>query len=196
MFHSEQEEQVVQFIGKDGLEVDQLILPDGTEISLGTQTTLTYRADYGKKERVVELDGEAFFNVEKVEGKSFKVKIRDSEIEVLGTQFNVNAYSWDSIYTTTLLEGKIKWMEASRTDPVFLTANQQFRYNRNLKTGNLSHVDARQYTKWVEGYYYFPGQDMETILHRLSNLYGVRFTVQSESLKNRNSQEHFIVVKV
>ncbi|MCC8153555.1 MAG: FecR family protein [Tannerellaceae bacterium] len=172
-------------MGKDGLDADILILPDGTEVSLGTQTILTYTSDFGKKERTINLDGEAFFKVTPSQKKPFKVITSDHEIEVLGTQFNVTAYSWDTIFTTTLLEGSVRLMSEYLKNPALLQPDQQYHFNRQSKNAKLTNVDASQYTKWISGYYYFPEQDLQTILSRLSHVYGIRFAIQTNGLGNK-----------
>ena len=66
-----------------------------------------------------------------------------------------------------------------------LKPDQQLIYNRNTKKSYLQDVDAQQYSSWTSGYYYFPQQSLQAILDRLSHVYGIQFTVNSEALNKR-----------
>ena len=144
---------VARYVGGDGIVADKVVLPDGTEISMGSQTNFRYDPQYGKDKRVVYLEGEAFFNVAKQKDKPFIVVVNGQEIEALGTKFNVDAYPSDSVVTTTLLEGSIRL------------------------------VSERVSSSTV--YYYFHEENLEGILARLGNIYGVSFRIQSDKLKER-----------
>jgi len=102
------------YVGGDGLEADVVVLPDGTRVSLGTRTSFSYDSRYGKSERIVQLEGEAYFEVAKDKDKPFIVKTKEQSIEALGTKFNVSAYPTDSLLTTTLLEV----LSADHAEPV------------------------------------------------------------------------------
>lgn len=174
-----------KYIGGDGLEADVVELPDGTQVSLGSKTTFHYDKDFGKDKRIVYLEGEAYFEVAKQKDKPFIVKTAEQDIEALGTKFNVMAYPTDSLVITTLLEGSVRLMTLGGGRETILRPDQQFIYNRNRKTASLNYVDARQYTSWTTGYYYFSEQTLDAILDRLSHVYGAEFTVLSKSLNKR-----------
>lgn len=174
-----------RYIGGDGLEADIVVLADGTRISLGSKTIFYYESDYGQSERKIFLEGEAYFEVAPDKKKPFIVRVNGQDIEALGTKFNVMAYPADSIFTTTLLEGSIRISVDKVAQSVILKPDQQFILNRNRLTTEVYQVDASQFTAWTTGYYYFPQQRLESILHRLSHVYGVVFTVHSEKLNNK-----------
>lgn len=184
-FHEEDNSLYSKYIGGDGLEADVVELPDGTHISLGSKTTFHYDKDYGKDKRIVYLEGEAYFDVAKQKDKPFIVKTKEQDIEALGTKFNVMAYPLDSLVVTTLSEGSVRLTSLNITYPTILKPNQQFIYNRNTKKSYLQDVDAQQYSSWTSGYYYFPQQSLQAILDRLSHVYGIQFTVNSEALNKR-----------
>lgn len=185
LFDKHDEQFVTRYIGGDGLDADVVELPDGTLVSLGSKTSFHYGSDYGKKRRVVYLEGEAYFEVAKQKNKPFIVKTKEQAIEALGTKFNVMAYPTDSLLTTTLLEGFVRLTTDNLPQHTILKPNQQFIYNRNSRKSILHNVDAQQYISWTTGYYYFPEQSLEAILYRLSHVYGVQFTVTSEALNKR-----------
>ena len=160
-------------------------MPDGTRVSLGTRTSFSYDSRYGKSERIVQLEGEAYFEVAKDKDKPFIVKTKEQSIEALGTKFNVSAYPTDSLLTTTLLEGSVLLTTQNLLHPTVLKPNEQFVYNKRTRSALLQQVDANRFVSWTTGYYYFPEQSLEAILYRLSHVYGVQFTVKSEALKRR-----------
>lgn len=174
-----------RYIGGDGLDADVVELPDGTQVCLGSKTIFRYENDYGNKQRTVYLEGEAFFEVAKDKDKPFIVKTKEQDIEALGTKFNVTAYPSDSLLTTTLLEGSVRLTTENKSQRAILKPNQQLVYNRNTHISSIFDVDAKQYISWTTGYYYFPEQSLKAILYRLSHVYGVQFTVNSERLNRR-----------
>ncbi|WP_075967071.1 FecR family protein [Parabacteroides massiliensis] len=177
--------QITSYVGGNGIEADVIVLPDGTRVSLGTQTSFSYDSRYGKSERVVQLEGEANFEVTKEKNKPFIVKTKEQSIEALGTKFNVSAYPTDSLLTTTLLEGSVLLTTQNLLHPTILKPNEQFIYNKKTQLTILQQVDANQFVSWTTGYYFFPEQSLEAILYRLSHVYGVQFTIESETLSRR-----------
>ena len=181
----EYDDRITSYVGGDGLEADVVVLPDGTRVSLGTRTSFSYDSRYGKSERIVQLEGEAYFEVAKDKDKPFIVKTKEQSIEALGTKFNVSAYPTDSLLTTTLLEGSVLLTTQNLLHPMVLKPNEQFVYNKRTRSALLQQVDANRFVSWTTGYYYFPEQSLEAILYRLSHVYGVQFTVKSEALNRR-----------
>ncbi len=177
--------QITSYVGGNGIEADVIVLPDGTRVSLGTQTSFSYDSRYGKSERVVQQEGEAYFEVTKEKNKPFIVKTKEQSIEALGTKFNVSAYPTDSLLTTTLLEGSVLLTTQNLLHPTILKPNEQFIYNKKTQLTILQQVDANQFVSWTTGYYFFPEQSLEAILYRLSHVYGVQFTIESETLSRR-----------
>ncbi|WP_418821657.1 FecR family protein [Parabacteroides johnsonii] len=181
----EREVKVTRYFGGDGLGADVVELPDGTQVSLGSQTVFSYDDRYGEADRIVYLEGEAYFEVAKLQNKPFIVKTKEQDIEALGTKFNVMAYPTDSLLTTTLLDGSVLLTMKALPYQTVLKPDEQLVYNRNTRSTSLHHVDASQFVAWTTGYYYFPEQSLEAILYRLSHVYGVTFTVRSDALNHR-----------
>ena len=83
----------------------QIILADGTRVWLNSKSTMKYAANFGRNERNVELDGEAYFEVAKNKNIPFYVHTETNKVKVVGTSFNVCAYSGSHEFGTTLVEG-------------------------------------------------------------------------------------------
>lgn len=105
----------------------KVFLPDGTEVWLNSESTLTYSTDFGSSTRDVKLIGEAYFKVHKDKKHQFIVHISDVELKVYGTEFNVKSYSDDNNIETTLVSGSLsiqKVNENVKSLPFFLKPNQ------------------------------------------------------------------------
>ncbi len=117
-----------------------MILSDGTNVWLNAGSNLTYRSDFGRKDRSVSLTGEAYFDVSPGGSCVFTVNTRDMDIRVYGTQFNVKSYSDEDVTETTLVRGLV---EVSITDPgiraqpVSLEPNQRIVYSRDTRRLSL-----------------------------------------------------------
>lgn len=170
--------------GGDGLKADVVVLSDGTQVSLGARTTFYCDNSFGKSTRTVYLEGEAFFKVAKQKDKPFIVKANGQDITALGTKFNVMAYPSDSMLITTLLDGSVEIATVNMKKHTILKPNEQLVYNRRTGTTELYKANANQISSWIDGYYYFPEQKLETILSRLNHVYGVEFRILSNNLSN------------
>lgn len=177
------EAEVNRCVVSNHSDVDVLELPDGSRISIGAQTRVSYPADYGKTNRTVYLEGEAFFEVAHQREKPFIVKIKGQDIEALGTKFDVMAYPQDSVYTTTLLEGSVRLTTQNIPEQTVLKPDQQLIYTPSLHSVTVADVNARDVVAWVNGYYPFSDSTLDFILGRLSRIYNVRFDLQGPALK-------------
>jgi transmembrane sensor len=113
----------------------QLVLSDGSKVLLNAASSLTYPAEFNGRYRNVELKGEGYFEVAKNASKPFIVKANDVEVRVLGTHFNISAYSDDANITTTLIEGAVSMNKGKQArllapgqqgSPLILPAKFQF----------------------------------------------------------------------
>lgn len=161
----------------------KLTLSDGTKIWLNSNSKLKYPTRFTGKERIVELEGEAYFNVSKNKNLPFIVKMNDIQIKVLGTSFNVNAYSDEDEIITTLVEGKVEVSNLLREQKEILKPNDQ--YHINIHNGNYKKtiVDTDIYTAWKDGRFVFNNEKLEDIMVRLSRWYNVEVFFQNKESK-------------
>lgn len=176
-------ELITKHFGSNGLEADVIELSDGTKITLGPKSTIAYNSLYGKSERKVLLEGEAYFQIAKQKNKPFKVIIDGQEIKALGTRFNVTAYPKDSLFVTTLLEGVVQLTTGKQK--TLLNPDQQLIYNKIKNTITIKQVDADYSTEWTTGYYHFYEQNLRAILNRMGNVYGVDFEIKSNKINDK-----------
>lgn len=161
-----------------------LTLSDGSKIWLNSNSKLRYPIKFSGKERIVELEGEAYFDVSKNKDFPFVVKMNDIQIKVLGTSFNVNAYSEENEIITTLVEGKVQVNDRIRNQKEILTPNDQYRINKYNGNFTKTQVDTEIYTAWKNGRFVFQNERLEDIMVRLSRWYDVEVFFMNTESKN------------
>ncbi|MDR1718416.1 MAG: FecR family protein [Prevotella sp.] len=174
----------------------QMTLPDGTKVWLNSGSKLTYAGDFNRTERIVNLEGEAFFNVTKNQSKKFKVRTSDVDIVVKGTSFDVSAYNDDREISVSLLEGKVvitdktgKYMTDLNPDELAIISRQNLKYT-------LFKDDANTYRSWTQDQLIFYNEDIYEVTKKLERWYGINiklvnpdekqkytFSVKTESLR-------------
>lgn len=159
----------------------RLTLADGTRVWLNADSELKYPVDFPSGPRRVFLRGEAYFEVAKNEKQPFFVEVGGMEVKVLGTKFNINASRLDGSYQTTLVEGKVRVSNHRTAESLVLRPDQQ----AQSKDGHfcVKEVDARVYTAWREGKFYFESEPLEEIAAQLERWYDVQFFFTRESLR-------------
>ncbi|MGV3764080.1 FecR family protein [Parapedobacter sp.] len=150
----------------------QIVLSDGTRVWLNAASSLKYPSKFNGNERIVELEGEAFFEVNKQQGKPFKVISDDQIVEVLGTQFNVSGYPDERHTKTTLVTGRVQ--VASRTNlgsPMAIKPGQQ----SIVQDGNIhiTTADTNQIIAWKQGIFHFESTPLEEMLKQIARWYDV-----------------------
>lgn len=153
-----------------------LELTDGTRVWLNSESRLRYPVHFSGNERKVEMAGEVYFEVAKNEKQPFVVAVNGVDIRVLGTSFNVSAYHE---IITTLVEGKVQLTGGK--ERVILKPDQQAILSDNRF--EVKQVEARNYTLWKDGIFYFEDVDLETILDHMARWYNVNIFYVNPSLK-------------
>ncbi len=170
----------------------QLMLPDGTKVWLNSSSSLKFPVSFVKNSRIVELEGEAYFEVAALydkntsERRPFIVKTSSQQIEVLGTHFNVNAYDNEKVLKTTLIEGSVKISSLETGESKILQPGQQ---TQLMKTGHIhlmEDIDTEEATAWKNGVFYFNNTDLPTIMRQLSRWYDVEIDITDIPQKRFN----------
>ncbi|NLR61654.1 FecR family protein [Chitinophaga polysaccharea] len=147
----------------------QIVLPDGTKVWLNAASSLHFPTSFTGKERVVEVTGEAYFEVARKENQPFKVVTQEMEVKVLGTHFNVNAYADETASSTVLLEGKV--MVFHRGKNVLMTPGQQALVKEDIRI--VPHADIETLMAWKEGKFSYNNMGLETIMRQIARWYDV-----------------------
>ena len=164
----------------------ELTLTDGTKVWLKAKTTFTFPNKFTANTRNVTLDGEGYFNVTRDTEKPFLVQTEKDNIKVLGTEFNVTAYSGSPVFETALLKGAVEVSSPATYSKVYLKPNTRtYERNGELRTGIIEH---QSYFLWKEGLICFFDEPVGKMIEKLELYYDVKIDVQNtELLKNRYS---------
>ncbi|RQO74474.1 anti-sigma factor [Pedobacter sp. KBW06] len=151
-------------------ETYKLILPDGSSVWLNAASSIQYPANFNSADkRIVQLKGEAYFEIAKDRKHPFIVKSFGREIEVLGTHFNINAYSDESNIKTSLLEGSILISQKNKRQ--LLKPGEQAILSEDEIAVRTVNVDEA--VSWKDGYFEFQAADIQTVMRQISRWYNV-----------------------
>jgi transmembrane sensor len=149
-----------------------IILSDGTKVMLNSASAVTFPTSFKEGDRMVELNGEAYFEVAKHKNKRFRVVSGVQTVEVLGTHFNVNAYADEQTIKTTLLEGAVKVSTAKES--ALIEPGQQVVLDRADANSIVKHrVNINKETAWINGIFSFEGDDLKSVMRQVARWYDV-----------------------
>lgn len=183
----------------------KIVLPDGSQVWLNADSKLEYKSSFGKSDRDIALNGEAYFDVVKNEALPFIIQTKKIRIKVTGTAFNVKAYSEDLLSETSLIRGKVEVTINARPDEKYiLKPNEKIvvRDDEDLALGSaktsVSNTDKRQQhlpliqlgylnhldndslaieTSWMYNRLIFEDESFEDIARKMERWYGVSITI-------------------
>ncbi|WP_343693640.1 FecR domain-containing protein [Chitinophaga sp.] len=159
----------------------KLALSDGTEVWLNATSKLRFPFAFDGDKREVYLEGEGYFNVARKDGQPFIVHTAHTDITVLGTTFNVNAYNKD-VTTTSLVTGKVLTRSGDRE--VTLKPGQEVAFNANNKF-SVDNFDTDEVLAWMRGLYVFHNTSLEHIAAVIERWYGVKVVFDDPSLAGK-----------
>jgi ferric-dicitrate binding protein FerR (iron transport regulator) len=161
----------------------QIKLPDGSLVWLNAASSLTYNLNLASaKQRLVKLQGEAYFEVAKDKAHPFVVSTEKQTVEVLGTHFNINSYPDERVTKTTLLEGSIRVSHRDTQETEILQPGEQSIVSSSGISVN--EVDTDEFIAWTKGYFMFNNERQESIMRKLSRWYNVEVEYADEAAKN------------
>lgn len=163
----------VEMVKKKNLEgvKSTLMLADGSKVYLNSGSTLEYPKTFTTKERVVKLNGEAFFEIAHDSERPFRVKTTDFQVEVLGTKFNVN--SGVNYSAVALVEGKVRLQSESEDTSIVLDPGHMATLNQQNGSFKTSSFDIDYITGWKDGYLVFKEASLDEVVNRLHKWYGI-----------------------
>jgi transmembrane sensor len=160
-----------------GSKVIDMAFVDGSHIWLNAGSSVTYPVPFDGNERKVKISGEAYFEVVHNASQPFIVSNNTTEIKVLGTHFNVNAYDNNPDLKVTLLEGSVKVTQANQSQ--LLKPNQQA-IVATTGIALLEHADLEQIMAWKNGFTSFHSADILTVLRELERWYDITTEIRGE----------------
>ena len=164
-------------------ERSQVVLPDGTKVWLNSKSRLEYPSSFGRRSRRVTLCGEGYFEVAHDERKPFVVETGQYDVRVLGTTFNVHAYSEDEDYQITLATGSLLVDGGRESRSVRLRPGEQGFFERTSGMLSLRRVNVDHVLSWQEDKLYFRAEPLASIARTLERQFNVDIVIADERLR-------------
>jgi len=161
-----------------GSEIINLTLNDGSKVWLNSGSSISYPVVFSGAERKVQITGEAYFEVTHDLKKAFIVEKDDMEVQVLGTNFNINAYDDEDDIKVTLLEGSVK-IENGLESKV-ITPGQQVIIKENAEMLVRNSVNLEAVIAWKNGRFVFEEENIQSVMRQISRWYNVEVTYEGE----------------
>lgn len=159
-----------------------IVLPDGSKVWINSDSELSYGSRFNHKERVLSLNGEAYFEVAPDRIRPFVVETDELAVRALGTSFNVKSYQEENYVSTILMTGKVA--VTAKEHSVILNPNERIIYNKQTGQMEKSSVEnAGDFVNWKYNTLTFHGETFENIVYTLERYYNMRIVFESESLK-------------
>ena len=165
-----------------GSKVVNLMLADGSKVWLNAGSSLTYPVAFIGNERKVSITGEAYFAVSHNAKMPFKIMVNGTELQDLGTEFNVNAYADEPVVKTTLIEGSIRVVNGDNAQ--LLIPGQQAQISPEGKISLNKNVDVEEVVAWKNGVFRFESQDIQTVMRQLSRWYDVEVNNKTKTSRH------------
>ncbi len=170
----------------------QIKLPDGTRVWLNASSSITYPTAFAGNDRRVSITGEGYFEVAKDVRKPFKVTIqsatgeqqRSTEVEVLGTHFNINAYDDEAAVKTSLLEGKVKVVN-NKAETAILKPGQQAQVSSEGAMQVKDNADMEEVVAWKNGEFLFQKADIGTLMRQVARWYDIEVNYPNGKPKDK-----------
>lgn len=160
-----------------------LHLSDGTVVTLNADSKLRFPFHFWGQTRDVYLEGEAYFKVAKDNKHPFIVHTSLTEVEVVGTEFNVNTYKAGTV-ATALIEGKVLTGTPGGTAQPLLPGHAAI---YNTSSGfKIEAVDTDDVAAWVKGVYYFHDLPLQELVTMMSRSYGVAISMDNTALSGKS----------
>lgn len=165
-------------------EKRKLILPDGSSVTLNASSTVRYPKEFGVENREIELDGQAFFDVVSDPKKPFLVHTKDLTVKVLGTSFDVKAYTDEQQAVVRVATGRVA-VSTSRTTAkqlALLQPGEQFDYNKNQNLGKTVPTEIKKITDWQQNILHFEFVPLIDICRELERTYGIPIIIENNDI--------------
>lgn len=153
-----------------------IILPDSSKVWLNSGTSFKYPLQFSANKRCVELNGEAYFEVEADPENPFIVKTKDIEINAVGTSFNVESYAKDSMTAVTMADGKVNIL-LDNTHMTSLTQSNRLSFNRISKEYTIEKNTSNKWYAWKDGKMIFRDDPLEQVFKRIGQTYNIDIVI-------------------
>lgn len=171
-------------------EKKNIVLSDGTKIILNSDTKLRIPADFNKEERVLEMEGEGFFDVAPDPNKPFIIKSGEARVRVLGTSFDFKSYKEDDFIKLTVSTGKVRVNVDDQDLQLSVSPNEHLSVNK--VDGNVSKetIQENNYIKWIQGSLYFNKEPIREVIKTINRTYNRKVILQCKNCDYKITGTH------
>lgn len=163
----------------------KIILPDSTLVWLNSGTKITYNNNFGTNNREIRLIGQAFFQVTKNKKIPLVVHCNELKVKVLGTRFDVNAYSNNETISVALQSGSVELLHTKNESFQYeLVPGEMAQYDIHSKKVAVKKVNVERITAWTDGILYFNDSPMKEVLIQLERKYNIDIEVKNSKIYN------------
>lgn len=160
-----------------------ITLPDGSTVKLNSESTLTFFSNYGIKDRLVQLTGEAFFDVKK-DNTPFIIKTKGIETMVKGTSFNIRSYANEDNTQVLVVSGEV-FVSDKNGNSITLLPSEIIEYSNSKNIIKKSvDVDYKNIIGWKDGILIFKDDAFDEVVKKIERWYGVNVIIKNESVVN------------
>jgi ferric-dicitrate binding protein FerR (iron transport regulator) len=150
----------------------QIVLPDGTKVLLNAASSLRFPTAFCGNDRVVELEGEAYFEVPEHHAKPFTVRVGVMTVEALGTRFDIMAYKNEPAFRATLVQGSLR-VSNGTSKAIIRPGTQAVLADQGRLGPEVSEADLDQALAWKEGKFWLEDADIGSVMRQVSRWYDV-----------------------
>lgn len=158
-------------------------LPDGSTVWLNSGSNIRYSSNFNRKNRIIDLNGEAFFEVAKNTGKPFFVHTPFLDVKVTGTRFNINAYDDEAFIETSLIEGKVNLFLKGESKPLELDTGSVMSYSKSSHEISTSKFNKDGAIGWKDNRLIFINDDFYKLTRKIEKWYGVEVIYNPDDFK-------------
>lgn len=159
-----------------------ITLPDGSTVTVNAMTQVRYQYNQSSGTRNVDITGEAYFNVARDPSHPFIVSCGSIAVECRGTEFDVKNYPDDNCISVVLNSGEV--LVADATNSITMKPDMIVQYEKHSGLFTSGHVNAADYTSWMQGYLQFTDQRFDDIVTVLSRSHNMRIEITDSSLRD------------
>lgn len=171
-------------------ETKSLLLADGTKVILNSDTKLIIPSNFNKEERIIELEGEGFFDVTPDPDKPFIIKSGDTRVKVLGTSFDFKSYKEDEFIKLTVSTGKVRVNMIDQDLQLAVSPNEHLSISKIDGNVRKESIEENNYIKWIHGSLYFNKEPIREVLKTINRTYNRKVILQCENCDYRITGTH------
>ncbi len=171
-------------------ETKSLLLADGTKVILNSDTKLIIPSNFNKEERIIELEGEGFFDVTPDPDKPFIIKSGETRVKVLGTSFDFKSYKEDEFIKLTVSTGKVRVNMIDQDLQLAVSPNEHLSISKIDGNVRKESIEENNYIKWIHGSLYFNKEPIREVLKTINRTYNRKVILQCENCDYRITGTH------